>query len=342
MGFVLSILYFVTNYLTPPVLFGPLAVARIELIIAALLFFVSLPKLLGSLILKTTQSLALIGLAFAASLSVLIAVRWPGGAVHAFLGFIPNAFAYFMVCLHFNSKKKLQVLILILLFVCLFVIANGCVELLHGGQESVHNLPTEAYTANAHAWQMEHPYLLPKPNDLEEPNRLKGLGLINDPNDFGQLTVCAIPLMFVFWRPMKTLLNFVSVILPVGALLFGAYLTHSRGALVALLAVAVVAARRRIGTLPALAGGGDGLRRGDGPELHRRDGIFQPVRAKAAQLFGAKACKLLKSHPVFGVGFGNLPDYQKPIIPRTTRLPFARQSLVRLGCTSGLCSYFRR
>src|ERR1039458_1607252 len=79
MGFVLSILYFVTNYLTPPVLFGPLAVARIELIIATLLFFVSLPKLLGSLILKTPQSLALIGLAFAASLSVLVAVRWPGG-----------------------------------------------------------------------------------------------------------------------------------------------------------------------------------------------------------------------------------------------------------------------
>jgi hypothetical protein len=45
MGFVLSILYFVTYYLTPPVLFGPLAAFRIELILAVLVFFVSLRSL---------------------------------------------------------------------------------------------------------------------------------------------------------------------------------------------------------------------------------------------------------------------------------------------------------
>jgi O-antigen ligase len=308
MGFVLSILYFVTNYLTPPVLFGPLAGARIELIIAALLFFVSLPKLLGSLILKTPQSLALIGLAFAASLSVLVAVRWPGGAVYAFLRFIPNAFAYFMVCLHFNSKKKLQVLVLMLLFVCLFVIANGCIELLHGGQESVHNLPTDAYAANANAWQMEHPYLLPKPNDWEEPNRLKGLGLINDPNDFGQLTVCAIPLMFVFWRSKKTLLNFVSVILPVSALLFGAYLTRSRGALVALVAVAVVAARRRIGTLPALLVAGGLFAAAMAFQFTGGRGISASAGEDRTALW-SESLQALKSHPLFGVGLGSLGDY---------------------------------
>ena len=81
--------------------------------------------------------------------------------------------------------------------------------------------------------------------------------MINDPNDFGQLIVCVIPLMFIFWRPKKMLLNIAFVILPVCVLLFGVFLTHSRGALLALMAVAVVAARRRIGTVPALvlAGG---------------------------------------------------------------------------------------
>ena len=87
--------------------------------------------------------------------------------------------------------------------------------------------------------------------------RLRGLGEINDPNDFGQLIVCVIPLMFIFWRAKKMLRNIAFVILPVCVLLFGVFLTHSRGALLALMAVAVVAARRRIGTLPALllAGG---------------------------------------------------------------------------------------
>ena len=30
--------------------------------------------------------------------------------------------------------------------------------------------------------------------------RVRGLGEINDPNDFGQMLVCLIPLMFIFWR----------------------------------------------------------------------------------------------------------------------------------------------
>ena len=33
------------------------------------------------------------------------------------------------------------------------------------------------------------------------------------------------------------------------------------------------------------------------------------MRAQTARLFGAKGLQLLKSHPLFGVGFGNLPDY---------------------------------
>jgi O-antigen ligase len=308
MSFILSVLYFVTYYLTPPVLFGPLAAYRIELILAVLIFFVSLPALTKSFILKTPQSLALIGLAFAVLMSVIVGARWVGGAVQAFLGFIPNAFAYFLVCLHCNSKRKLQALVLMLLFVCLFVIAHGCIDLLNGGQEVTHYLPTDAYQANAQTWQIEHPYLLPKPNDRDEPNRLRGLGIINDPNDFGQLVVCVIPLIFILWRAKKMLWNFLCVVLPVCALLFGLYLTHSRGALVAVIAVAVVAARRRIGTLPALLVAG-GLFAG-AMALHFTGGraISAESGADRTVLWG-EALQLLKSHPLFGVGSGNMPDY---------------------------------
>jgi hypothetical protein len=308
MGFVFSVLYFITNYLTPPVLFGSLAGARIELIIAVLVFFLSLPKLQGSLILKTFQSLALIGLLLAAFMSVLVGQRWAGGAVNTLAGFLPMVCGYFFVCLHCNSKKKLQVLVLMLLFVCLFVIANGCIELRYGGQESVHKLPTDAYSANAQAWQVEHPYLLPKPNDREEPNRLKGLGLINDPNDFGQLVVCVIPLVFVFWRAKNILFNIVCVILPVCALLFGLYLTHSRGALLAVVAVAVVALRRRMGTLPALliAGGvfaaAMALNFTGGRDISVDSGVDR-------EELWSESLQALKSHPLFGIGAGSLEDY---------------------------------
>jgi O-antigen ligase len=308
MGFVLSVLYLVTYYLTPATVFGPLAAAHVELILAALVFIVSLPTVTKSCILKTPQSLALIGLTIAVFLSMLIGVHWAGGAVQALLILIPNAFGYFLVCLHCNSKKKLQVLVLMMLFVCLLVIARGYVDLVRGVPGS--SLPPgSAIGAPQQLGPTGSPYFLAQESDAGETfYRLRGLGEINDPNDFGQLIVCLIPLIFIFWRTKMLLLNIVCVILPVCALLYGIFLTHSRGALVALMAVAVMAARRRIGTLPALVVAG-GLFVA-ATALHFTGG--RDISASAGEdrtaLWGT-GLEMLKTHPLFGVGFGQFADY---------------------------------
>jgi hypothetical protein len=158
-------------------------------------------------------------------------------------------------------------------------------------------------------WNHEHPYLLPGGSDAGEAlYRLRGLGLINDPNDFGQLVVCAIPLMFIFWRRKQMPRNIAFVLLPVCVLVYGVFLTHSRGALVALIAVAVVAARRRIGTLPALLVAG-GLFAA-AMALHFTGGRAISAEAGADRtVLWSESMQLLKSHPLFGVGAGNLPDY---------------------------------
>lgn len=299
MGFVLSVLYFITNYLTPTTIFGPLSVYRVELILAVLVVFVSLLTLAGSLIWKTPQTLALAGLAFATFVSVAVGGHWIGGGQSALLSFIPSAFAYFFVCLHCNSKTKLQVLVLMMLFVCLFVIAQGSIELQHGLTTSV----------DVHAVNMDNSYFIGMSNDAGQLfYRLRGMGEIHDPNDFAQLIACVLPLVFIFWRPKKTFQNIAFVILPVCALLYGSYLTHSRGGMLALLAVAVVAARRRIGILPALLL--VGVLFVASMVLHFTGG--RDISADAGEdrtaLWG-QSMQLLKSHPLFGVGFGNLPDY---------------------------------
>lgn len=308
MGFVVSVLYFVTHYLTSPVVFGPLAVFRIELILAILAILVSIPKIAKSVVLRTPQSLALAGLAFATSTSIFFGARWYGGAVQAFPSFLPFALAYYLVCLHCNSKKKMLALIPMLLFVCLFVIANGCLALAHGvPQAPVHNmdsleivpLPREATTI---------PYLFAMRNDAGElVYRLEGLGFVHDPNDFGQLLACVLPLVFIFWRTGSLFRNFVFVLLPACALLYGTYLTHSRGALLALVAVALVAARRRIHTLPALLLAG-GVFFG-AMALHFTGGrdISADAGADRTQLW-SEGLQMLKSHPLFGVGLGSMPD----------------------------------
>jgi len=247
MGFALSIVYFVTYYLSPPTLFGPLAVAHVQVIIAALVMLISLPKLARSSIGKTPQAVALVGLSFTVGVSSLVAVHWAAGAVQAFLGFIPNAFGYFLVCLYCDSMKKLKILILSILLVCLFVIVRGSVEISQESPDAVAATPNGASD-----------YAIAQVNDNGEVIlRLRGQGNINDPNDFAQLIACTIPLIFIFWRPKRSLLNVICVILPLCAMLAGAFLTHSRGGILALLGILLVAARRRIGTVPAalLAGG---------------------------------------------------------------------------------------
>jgi hypothetical protein len=310
MGFVLSVFYFFVAYLGTSTVFGQLAVeVHTQLILAALVVLVSLPALMKSFMLKTPQALALIGLAIAVFLSVLIGMHWPVGGVQAFLDFIPSAFAYYLVCLHCNSKKKLQILVLMLLFVCLFVIAHGAIDLLHGLPVSGPIQSDAAKNANLDLWNIQHPYILPMQNEKDEWfYRLRGMAEIGDPNDFGQLIVCVIPLMFIFWRRKGWFGNFIFVMLPTCVLLYGVFLTHSRGALLALMAVAVMASRRRIGTLPSLllAGGlfiaAMALNFTGGRDISVQSGSGR------TGLWG-ESLQLLKSHPLFGVGFGQLPDY---------------------------------
>ena len=299
MGFVLSVLYLVTYYLSPVTVFGPLATFHIELILAVLVIGISLPKLIQSSILKTPQSLALLGLALAVFLSILIGMHWFGRAAYSILIFIPNAFPYFLVCLHCDTRKKLKVLVAMLLFVCLFVIVRGCIDL-HRGVPAGTSIQTAV---------MGTTYVIPQINDAGETiYRLRGMGEINDPNDFGQLLVCVIPLLLIFWRTKKMGSNIVMVVLPICALLCGIFFTHSRGALLALIAVLLVAARRRIGTLPSLLIAvvvyiaAMALHFTGGRDISTESGYDR------LGLWGS-GLELLKSHPLFGVGYGNLADF---------------------------------
>ncbi len=299
MGFFLSILYFITYYLTPATLFGPLAEAHIEIILAVLVSFVSLVSLPKAFIFRTPQSLALIGLAVATVLSVLIGQHWPGGALHAFLDFIPNAFGYFLLCLHCNTKKRLQIVVLMLLTVCLFVIAHGFHDLIHGFPDSLLIQPD--FTGSN--------YLLAMSNGQGGwIFRIRGPGQIHDPNDFGQLTVCVVPLMFIFWQSKKLLRNLFCVLLPVCVLLFGVYLTHSRGALLALLAMGILAGRRRIGTIPSVVLAGVLFVALMALNFTGGRAISAEAGSDRTALWG-ESLQVLKAHPFFGVGMGYLPQY---------------------------------
>jgi hypothetical protein len=186
----------------------------------------------------------------------------------------------------------------VLLFVCLFVIAHGYSELMRGVPDSA--LQNPQYAANS--------YLLVQQSDTGTTfYRLIGPGQIHDPNDFGQMLVCTIPLVFFFWRPKKNFWNLGLVLSPVSLMLYGTYLTHSRGALLALMAMIVLAVRRRIKLLPALLlavgmfAGAMALNFTGGRAISTEAGADRTA-------LWSDGLQMLKAHPLFGVGLGGFID----------------------------------
>ena len=289
MGIFLTLLYILASYLSPEVIFGSMAEYRSELVVAILATLASLFSLQGSNLTRVPQALALVGISFVVFLSFVFNGLF-GLAPSALLGFLPQAFTFFLVFVNFRKKWHLQLLTLVLLFVCLFTIYHGY-EALNSGRT-------------------EDPYLFSM-GGVEEGTRLyriRGLADINDPNDFAQLIVAVIPCVFFFWRKKNLIWNVPVVLFPVGFLIYGMFLTHSRGSILALLSILIIAGRRKFGTVSALVSaaflfsGATAIGWSGGRDIS--------VEAGADRLEAwSTGLGLIKSHPIFGVGFKRFTEF---------------------------------
>ena len=144
---------------------------------------------------------------------------------------------------------------------------------------------------------------------LGEDGRIRYVGIFNDPNDLGLLFVMALPMVLClasragflgrwFWR--------------IGALLLlaGVYLTKSRGTQLAVLLMGAVYIWQKRGLLTAGSLGFVGL---VGlmlmPSTRMND--LDPDEESAFGRVDAwyEGLDMFKTHPLFGVGFGNFTDY---------------------------------
>ena len=336
MGFVLALFYLLVAYLGTKTVFGPLEKYHVELILAGIVVCISIPALQKSFVLKTAQSLALAGLAFAVFMSLMVGKRWLTGAVKEFQYFIPNAFAYFIVVLHCKTKLRLQILVLLLVFICLFVTVQGMFQLRFLGglmpqrPDEDSEFEEAAPSVNVSLIDPEG-YLLPQFNpDGSAIYRLKGQNFLNDPNDFAQLLVCTLPLTFIFWRPKRLPLNVPIVFPMVVMILYGVYLTHSRGALLAVMAVAIVASRRKIGTIPSVILSAGLLVAARAVNATGGRDISAQAGEDRTALWG-DGLQLLKENPLFGAGYNQMAD----IVGKT-----AHNSIIVCAAELGLFGLF--
>lgn len=159
--------------------------------------------------------------------------------------------------------------------------------------------------------------------------RIRALGFFADPNDLAQALLVSMPIIGLAWKKWRFIRNFFLVLVPFGIILYGIYLTRSRGAIVGLAVLALLMLQRRTGKLVALVmtgalvlgiialdfTGGRGFSTGESSASARIDAWYAGI-------------EMLRSSPILGVGYGQFTEYHERTAHNSFVLCFAELGLV--------------
>jgi hypothetical protein len=314
MGFILTAIYICLSLLSPADLSPALAEYRVELVLVILALVFSVANLDG-LFLRLPQTYLLMGLFAAVFLSIAFGENWLGGGVIAVGKFLPGAIVFFLVVLNFQSTRRLRILTSLVALVAGICVVQGA-RAYYAGEQNINSVCTSSYDERAPkstifeingTMEACNPRLYVTPySDGTIAFRMRALGVLNDPNDLAQLLVALIPLLWVRWQRGFYLRNIFWVWAPTALFVWGIYLTHSRGGLLALLVILMIAVKDRVGWVKATLAGATAL-----PVLlvlnftGGRD-ISMEAGSDRFALWG-EGLQFFKQSPFFGVGFDAFP-----------------------------------
>jgi O-antigen ligase len=293
MGFALTILYIVVTIISPEQFGKEWATYHVMMYLAAITALASLPSMANCSQWKTSiQTYLLVGFTVAIALSQ-VAHGWLGGVVESWRMFLPSAAVFLFIVVNVTTVRRLKIVTLAAVASCLVVTLEALCGYYLGYHGEMFVLLTNISS--------------PQEDVIGQLTRIRGAGFLSDPNDFAQILLIVLPLAFIAWRRGRVVTNFFAVLVPATLLLWTTYLTHSRGGLLALAAVALMAARKKLGTTASTAlaavfilgmlaldfTGGRGISAADGAD-----------RLEA----WANGLEMFKSAPLFGIGFNGFTD----------------------------------
>jgi len=212
-----------------------------------------------------------------------VANGWTGGALDQLAKFGPVVIAFFVFAACFTNPQRVTVAMTVFVL-CSIVLA------LHGVEQHRTGI----------GWTG-----MPMSDD----GRIQYVGIFNDPNDLGLLFAATVPMAF-FLRHRST--GFMARWFWFGGallLLYGTYLTNSRGAMLAVLVVAGVYVWHRRGLLTAGMCGVVGLAcmKLLSSRMQELDAGEESASGRVDAWYAGM--HMFLSHPLFGVGAGNFTDY---------------------------------
>ena len=277
--FLLSLLYLVLTIIRPqdylPGLVG-VPVSPVVLVLAFLAWLVSAAKTFAA-----PQFLILPVFLLVLMVSQVVN-GWSGGALDELAKFGPTVVAFFVLAACCTSQHRVVVAMAVFVL-CAVVLA------LHGVEQADTGV----------GWTG-----IP----IGEDGRIQYVGIFNDPNDLGLLFAATLP-MAVFLSRRGGFFGRIFWLAAAALLLYGTYLTNSRGAMLSVLVVAGIYIWRRRGMVTAGVLGVIGLACMQVLSSRMQDLDVDDESAYGRVDAWYSGLHMFMSHPVFGVGAGNFTEY---------------------------------
>jgi len=303
MGLVLMVVYVALSLLSPADLFPTLAPYRILVIVALLLSICSLLPLLSSAVAsKIPQQFLLMTLFTAYVIVSWIPHGWFGGTVFALLTFTPSAIVYFAAVINLRTPRSLEVVRVVMIAITLYMLGMGFMQ--YGTASSSGR--SSAYVLVGSGLDEDDPDVAPPPGG----GRLRAIGMLGDPNIYGQYLLMMLPILFVRGESPAAKLGYL-VKIPIAAVFMtGVVLTGSRGAALGALFLCELWVYGRFkwrGVIPSLVPlglviGGYNIYQS---MSHRTIGLSAGMDRLNLWSDGLG---MFKRSPLFGVGFGNFME----------------------------------
>jgi putative inorganic carbon (HCO3(-)) transporter len=291
MGFLLTVAYVALGHLSPADVFPAFSDDRIMLWLAIAAAVATVPSLVtGKFPFRSPEVRFMLGLVVAVPVSRL-AHLWFGGMFPALSAFLTTGIVFFLIVANVHTLRRLRVLMVVFLLACLFLLYRS--------------------VAAYHSGDLESPYLLQQGVGYDpatgEPTdiliRIRALGFLSDPNDFAQCLLVALPFLGLFWRPGNKLRNFLFVVAPALVILYGVFLTHSRGAVIGLGAIAVALLAKRLGKTRSLIAAVLLVAVMLSPVGGGRESSLSEGSSAGRIIEWGTGIAMLKSSPIFGAGY---------------------------------------
>lgn len=269
-------------------------------------------------------------------LSWMIADHWWGALPAAIKQFAPSLTMFVLTVTNVDSLKKLNMVAGLVVLLSFVVLAQGLAAYHFGVNGKMFVLDASRPEEYSVAAAAEDEAFAEAPDEEENEDdapvkRIRGLGILHDPNDLALSFVAVLPLVGIGVRRSRVR-RFLLEFLPSVALCYGIYLTHSRGGALGLLFVLFCILARRVrrsravllvGVLAIVAvaadiGGGRNFSVEDESAAGRIDAWSEGLQ-------------MLKSQPITGVGYRQFTEHN---------ILTAHNSFVLCFAETGLVGYF--